>query len=91
MHLRPDQPHIENLTNQEIQMIFQLTERTLLSMVPNKLELELMGDPDNKAWLLRPEARFNGASQLHMCLNDPERVADILDNAKMADMHCDQN
>lgn len=90
MHLRLDKPHIEDLTFQEVQMIFQQTERTLMGMVPNKLELELMGDPENQAWLLRPEARFNGASQLHKCLDDPDKVADILDNAEVVEMNVSQ-
>lgn len=71
-------------------MIFQHTERTLISMVPNKLELELMGDPENQAWLLRPEARFNGASQLHRCLSDPDKVANILDNVVVVPMRSNQ-
>lgn len=62
MHLRKDKPHLEKLSIQEIQMIFRRNEKTIMNLVPNKLELQLMGDPDNRAYMLRPEARFNCGS-----------------------------
>lgn len=42
----------------EKQMIFKRNERTLLNMVPTRTEFEILSDPDNKIWLLRPEERY---------------------------------
>ena len=53
-----------DLSFHEVQYIFSRTERTLLNMVPNTIELNLIQEPLNKVWLLRPEARFLGGSQL---------------------------
>lgn len=64
-------------------MIFRRNEKTLMNLVPNKLELQVMGDPENRAYMLRPEARFNGSSQLSNCLDDPDHVANILDNCEI--------
>ena len=29
-------------------------------MVPNRIEIHIKKDPENKIWMLRPEARYNG-------------------------------
>ena len=50
--------------------------------MPNRLELNLLPDPDNTSWLLRPEARYNGVSQLQMNVSNPNKVATILGNIK---------
>lgn len=69
-----------NLSHQEIQLIFASNERTLLSMVPNKVEHGIMTDPENKVWLLRPEARYNGQNQLALNTHIPNKVSEILDH-----------
>ena len=61
MKLKKDCHH---LAHEDIQTIFTHTEKALIHLVPNKLELNILPDPDNTIWLLRPEARYNGVSQL---------------------------
>ena len=64
-------------------MIFMLNERTLMNTVPNKVELRLLKDPQNKAWMMRPEARLpNLESQLSMNTHDPNKLAEILNDVK---------
>lgn len=65
-------PQARNLPYEDIQMIFLLNERTLMNMVPNKVELQILKDPINKAWMMRPEARLpNLQSQLSSSTHDP--------------------
>ena len=52
----------KNKTNHEVQCILRMAEKTMIQLVPNKLELNYLPDPVNKIWLLRPEVRYNGGS-----------------------------
>ena len=76
-------PQARNLPYEDIQMIFLLNERTLMNMVPNKVELHILKDPKNKAWMMRPEARLpNLESQLSSYTHDPNKLAEILNDVK---------
>ena len=80
----------QGLTHQEIQNIFDRTERCLINMVPNRIEIHIKRDPENKVWMLRPEARYNGKSQLSYHCDNPDKVAEILNNVKDADLAADE-
>ena len=65
------------------QMIFRLNERTLMNMVPHKVEIHILKDPENKAWMMRPEARLpNLESQLQQATRHPNQLAEILNGVK---------
>ena len=42
--------NVRNLPLDTVQKILQQAERTLLGMVPTTLELELIGEVENKVW-----------------------------------------
>ena len=72
----------KSLSFEDLKTILTHTEKAFVNLVPNKLELNMLPDPQNTMWLLRPEARFNGQSQLQNCIHNPKKVDEILENIK---------
>lgn len=60
------------LTHEEKRLVLLNNERTLMNMVPDRLENTLRADPPNKVWLLRPEAQLDGQSKLVQQLGNPQ-------------------
>ena len=73
-------PQARILPNEDIHMIFSFNERTIMNMVPTKLEGQVLGGQENQAWNTRPESFLPCLeSKLASVVEDPNKVSEILD------------